>query len=76
MELKENYTIKDILIKLRTKEAYILLKSGKEYYGIIMTVGQHCVALEQKGKRSFFDAIILIEDISAVEVQVRDLTTS
>jgi len=53
MELEENYTIKDILIKLQTKEAYILLKSGKEYFGIIMTVGQHCIALEQKGKRSF-----------------------
>lgn len=71
MELKENYTIKDVLIKLRAKEVYVLLKSGKEYYGIIMNVGQHCVALEQKGNRSFFDAIIRIDDISAVEIQVR-----
>lgn len=73
MEYNKNNTIKDYLTKLRTKNTYILLKSGKEYLGIIKDVGQFCVILEQKGNRSYFDSIIRIEDISAVEVQVRGL---
>ncbi|MFW9988080.1 MAG: hypothetical protein ACFFC3_05450 [Candidatus Odinarchaeota archaeon] len=71
MELNENYTIKDYLIKLRTKNVYIILNSGKEYLGIIKDVGQFCLILEQKGQRSYFDSIIRIDDISSVEFQVR-----
>ncbi len=73
MELKENDTIKDvILFALREKKPIlVLLKSGKEYNGIIKIIGLHCVSLEQKGNRSFFDAIICIEDISAIEIKVR-----
>ena len=71
MEIPENYTIKDVLIKLRTKETLIILKSGKEYSGIIKNVGQFYVVLEQTGSRSFYDSIIRIEDISAIEIRVR-----
>lgn len=73
MDYNENYTIKDYLTKLRTKDAYILLNSGKEYLGIIKDVGQFCLILEQKGKRSYYDSIIRIDDISSVEIQVRGL---
>ena len=73
MKLKENDTIKEaLLFALKEKNPIlVLLKSGKEYTGIMKIVGLHCVSLEQKGKRSFFDAIIRIEDISAIEVKVR-----
>jgi len=73
MEYNENYTIKDYLTKLRTKDTYILLNSGKEYSGIIKDVGQFCLILEQKGNRSYYDSIIRIDDISSVELQVRGL---
>jgi hypothetical protein len=72
MELKESDTLKDILLKLQDKEVYILLKSGKEYLGIIKKVGALLTILEQKGKRSFFDSIIRNDDISAVEIKVRE----
>ncbi len=71
MKFKESNTIKDILIALINKEVIILLKSGKEYSGIIKTVGVHCMVLEQTDERSFFDAIISIDDISTVETKVR-----
>lgn len=73
MELKESDTLKDVLLKLQDKEVYVILKSGKEYLGIIKEVGQHCAVLEQTGNRSFYDSIMRIDDISAVEIQVRGL---
>ncbi|MFX1365331.1 MAG: hypothetical protein ACFFCE_03525 [Promethearchaeota archaeon] len=71
MEYNENYTIKDYLTKLQTKEVYIILNSGKEYLGTIKEVGQFCLILEQKGNRSYYDSIIRIDDISSVEIKVR-----
>ena len=72
--MKLNDTIKEALLSaLREKKPiFVLLKSGKEYNGIIKMAGLHCVALEQKGNRSFYDAIIRIEDISAIEIRVRE----
>lgn len=71
MKFKESNTIKDILIALINKEVLILLKPGKEYAGIIKTVGVHCMVLEQTNERSLFDAIISIDDISTIETKVR-----
>jgi len=71
MKFEESNTIKDTLIVLINKEVLILLKSGKEYVGIIKTVGVHCIVLEQTNERSFFDAIISIDDISTIETKVR-----
>ncbi|MFW9991714.1 MAG: hypothetical protein ACFFD4_06615 [Candidatus Odinarchaeota archaeon] len=73
MELKEKDTMKDVLLSLKKhgKPVLILLRSGKSYTGIIQTVGMHCIALQLRGDRSFFDAMIRIEDIAAAEVQVR-----
>ena len=72
MELQANNTIKDILNKLKTKDVYILLRSGKEYTGSIKDVGEFCVVLAQTGSRSFYDSIIRIDDISAIEIRVRE----
>lgn len=74
MELKNNDTIKDILAKLvgKDKTISIVLKSGKDYSGEIQTLGEFCVSLKQSGNRSFYDALIRIEDISAIEVKVRN----
>jgi sRNA-binding regulator protein Hfq len=73
MELKEKDTIKDVLLSIQeqNKPVDILLKSGKMYKGTILIVGHHCVSLKQRGDRSFFDAIIRLEDIATIEVQVR-----
>ena len=72
MELRDNDTLKDVLSRVLDKDVYVLLKSGKEYLGKIKKVGELCVQLEQKGNRSFYDSIIRIDDISAVEIRVRE----
>ncbi|MFX0174432.1 MAG: hypothetical protein ACFE9L_21345 [Candidatus Hodarchaeota archaeon] len=71
MKINEKSTMKDTLSTLLNKKVEIILKSGKNYCGKIQSVGEHCLVLNQLGNRSFFDAIIQIEDIAAVEVQVR-----
>jgi len=64
-------TIKDILEKTKGVVVGILLKNGKMYQGIVETIGQFNIHVQLTGERSFFDAIIQIDDISAVEFQVR-----
>ncbi|MHA2294998.1 MAG: hypothetical protein ACXAEU_08655 [Candidatus Hodarchaeales archaeon] len=73
MEMKEKDTFKDMLVsaKKQDKPVDVHLKSGKSFNGNIITVGVHCLALKLRGNKSFFDAIIRIEDIAAIEVQVR-----
>lgn len=74
MKLNVNETIKDVLYKTikMDKPIDIHLKSNKSFTGNIQTIGQHCISFKQAGNRSFFDVIINISDIAAVEVQVRE----
>jgi len=65
--MKENlkaYIGKDILIHLR---------SGKTFQGYVKAVGDQAVHLEKLSGRDFYDALIRIEDISAIEAKFRDL---
>jgi len=71
MDLKNTDTIKDILERNMGKKLELLLKNGKIYTCIIHNIGQFCVHVELLGERSFFDAIIRIDDISTIEFQVR-----
>ena len=66
-------TMRDLLTSLlKTKKTvYVILNSGKEYVGIILKVEQSLVVLQTEGSRNFYDAVIRIEDITAVEVKVR-----
>ncbi|MFX1257920.1 MAG: hypothetical protein ACFFAN_08680 [Promethearchaeota archaeon] len=72
MELNEKEGIKEILLKLKKSDSVnIILKNGKEYIGKILNVGILCIQLQLHGNRSFYDSIIRIDDISAVEFKVR-----
>jgi len=66
-------TMRDLLTSLlKTKKTvYVILNSGREYVGIILKVEQSLVVLQTEGSRNFYDAVIRIEDITAVEVKVR-----
>ncbi len=68
-------TIKDVLTKIEATgvKVDIILRNAKTYQGTVESVGHHNVRLKQTGSRSFYDAFIKIEDISAVEVQVQNL---
>lgn len=65
--IKENlkaYVGKDVLIHLR---------SGKTFQGYVKSVGDHFVHLEKLSGRDFYDALIRIEDIGAIEAKFRDM---
>jgi molybdate transport repressor ModE-like protein len=71
MELNTNDTIKNIITKTLKHEhpIEIHLKSNKSFTGRVISVGQHCISLKQSGDRSFYDVMINISDISAVEIR-------
>ncbi len=54
------------------KMVYVNLRSGKTYQGSLKAVGDHWIHLEKLAERNFYDALIRIDDISAIETQFRD----
>jgi small nuclear ribonucleoprotein (snRNP)-like protein len=55
------------------KDVHVHLRSGKTFQGYVKSVGDHFVHLEKLAGRDFYDVLIRIEDISAIEVKFRDL---
>ena len=66
-------SLKDNLKSLTDKDIYVNLRSGKVYQGRVKSVGDHFVHLEKIVGKEFYDALIRIDDISAIEVRFRDL---
>ena len=62
----------DNLKALAGKDVYINLRSGKTYQGLLKSVGDHLIHIEKIAGKEYFDALIRIEDISAIEVKFRD----
>jgi hypothetical protein len=73
MKVNQDATIKDVLIAAQQQEKLVnvILNCGKIYKGTIAQVGTYHLRLELKDQMSFYDAMIRLEHISAVEVQVR-----
>ena len=55
------------------KDVFLHLRSGKTFQGYLKSVGNGLVQLEKIAGRDFYDALIRIEDISAVEAKFRDM---
>lgn len=55
------------------KDVYIHLRSGDTLQGYVKAVGDNQVHLEKLAGKDFYDALIRLEDISAVEVKFRDI---
>lgn len=53
------------------KTATVILRSGKEYGGTVGEVRDHGVVLRSLAGREFFDALIVLDDIAAVELRNR-----
>ena len=65
-------SMQDNLKSLVGKKVYVTLDSGKSFGGIVKEVGNNLVHLEKLDGKDFFDALIRIEDISAVDAKFRD----
>ncbi len=64
-------SMRDNLKMFIGKNIYVNLKSGKTYQGVLKAVGDHFIHLEKISERNFFDALIRIDDINAIEAQFR-----
>lgn len=68
-----NFSLQDNLKSLIGKKVYVTLNSGKTFAGFIKEVGDHLVHLEKLDGKSYFDALIRIEDISAIDTKFKDI---
>ena len=55
------------------KDVHVHLRSGKTFQGNVKSIGNIFVHIEKLAGRDFFDALIRIEDISAIEAKFRDM---
>lgn len=67
-----NASMVDNLKSLTGKKVNITLNSGKTFGGIVKKVGDHLVHLEKINGKDYFDALIVIEDISAIDAKFRE----
>jgi hypothetical protein len=54
------------------KPVEVVLRNGKSYKGKLGAVGDHSVVITEISGREFYDALILTDEIVAVEVRARD----
>jgi hypothetical protein len=61
----------DNLMALKGKTVTVSLSSGQTMTGVVKDVKDHLLHLERLSQKEFYDAIIRLELISAVEARVR-----
>jgi len=67
-----NSSLADNLKSLIGKKVYVTLDSGKTFAGSVKEVGNHLMHLEKLDGKDYFDALIRIENISAIDTRFRD----
>jgi hypothetical protein len=69
-----SFSLKENLSVFQGKDVHLLLRSGQTVQGYVKSVGDHFVHLERlAGGRDFYDALVRMEDISAVEAKFREM---
>lgn len=68
-----NANFVDNLKSLTGKKVYITLDSGTILAGNVKTVGDHLLHLEKLDGKEYFDALIIIEKIIAIDTRFRTL---
>ena len=71
MSYNVNSSLEDNLKSLIGKKVYVTLDSGKTLSGFVKEVGNHLIHIEKLDGKDFFDALIRIENISAIESRFR-----
>lgn len=66
-----NAAMADNLKALVGKRVTVTLDSGKTFTGIVKAVGERLLHLEKLEGKEFFDALINLESIRAVDTRVR-----
>jgi hypothetical protein len=71
-ELNAAFSIREILKEQIGKTVSIKSDSGREFEGVVVTVGDHLVHISRLSEKNFYDAVIRIDKIHAVIFKVRD----
>jgi hypothetical protein len=72
MSYNVNSSMEDNLKSLLGKKVYVTLDSGKTLAGFVKEVGNHLIHVEKIEGKDFFDALIRIESVIALEAKFRD----
>ncbi|MDY6973659.1 MAG: hypothetical protein SV775_15245 [Thermodesulfobacteriota bacterium] len=67
-----NSSMADNLKSLTGNKVYVTLDSGKCFAGFVKGIGDHLVHLEKLEGKDYFDVLICIEDISAIDARFRN----
>jgi hypothetical protein len=73
MSYNVNASLEDNLKSLVGKKVLVTIVSGETLSGFVKNVGNHLIHLEKLGGKEYFDALIRIENICAVEAQFREI---
>jgi hypothetical protein len=66
-------TIRENLNNYMGREVVIYLSSGKSFQGYVKNVGDDLIHLEKIAGKDFYDALIRIENITAIEAKFREM---
>ena len=72
MSYNVNSSLADNLKALTGKKVSVTVISGKTFSGVVKDVGVHLIHLEKLEGKEYFDALIRIENISAIEAMFRN----
>jgi hypothetical protein len=73
MTYNANASLADNLKSLTGKNVTVTLDSGKTLGGILKKVGNQLIHIEKINGKEFFDALIRIDKITAVEARFREI---
>jgi hypothetical protein len=65
-------SLKEVLTKLIGNRVELALRSERSYSGKLTMVGDSVAIVSELAGKEFYDAVIALSDIVAVEVRVRD----
>ncbi len=68
-----NASMSENLKSLIGKKVYVSLDSGKILSGSVKAVGNHLIHVEKLDGKEYFDALIRIEDVSAIDTRFRNI---
>jgi len=71
MAWNPTHSITDNLKAFQKKRVAVHLRSGATLTGTIGEIGEHFVTIEQLEHREFFDALVRIDEIAALETRAR-----
>lgn len=67
-----NASMKDNLKSLVGKRVYVSLNSGKTFSGTLKAVGKRLIHIEKLDGKDYFDALIKIDTINAIDTRFRE----